>query len=117
MAGQIDSQIEAVVSLTENAARHIKSLQAEQPDHTAKPLRVYVEGGGCAGMQYGMVFDESRPDDLTGDFYGVTVVVDPFSANYVHGAVIDYVSGLNGGFRFSNPKARSTCACGKSFEA
>ena len=74
--------------------------------------------GGCSGMQYGMVFDEKRDDDCSAQFYGVAVLVDPFSANYLRGAVVDFKDELNGGgFKITNPKARQSCGCGKSFEA
>jgi iron-sulfur cluster assembly protein/iron-sulfur cluster insertion protein len=83
-----------------------------------KALRVYIEAGGCSGMQYGMVFDEKRPDDLVNEFYGVSVLVDPLSANYLRGSVVDFADSLNGGgFKISNPNARQSCGCGKSFEA
>jgi iron-sulfur cluster assembly accessory protein len=69
-------------------------------------------------MQYGMVFDERRPDDSAGEIHGVTVLVDAFSADHLQGTVVDYVDALTGGgFKISNPKARHTCGCGKSFEA
>ena len=109
---------ESVVSLTESAATHIQSMMAGETEHAGKTLRVYVEGGGCSGMQYGMVFDEKRDDDIVSEFFGVNVLVDPFSADYVRGAVIDYVDALTGGgFKISNPNARQSCGCGKSFEA
>jgi iron-sulfur cluster assembly protein/iron-sulfur cluster insertion protein len=77
-----------------------------------------VEAGGCSGMQYGMVFDERRPDDLGAEFHGVGVVVDPFSANYMRGSVIDFSDALTGGgFKINNPNAHSNCGCGKSFSA
>ena len=107
-----------VVQVTESAASEIKSMLAKEPEKTGKGLRVYVEAGGCSGMQYGMVFDEMRPDDVTAEFHGVSVVVDPFSANYLRGSVIDFVDSLTGGgFKISNPNARQSCGCGKSFEA
>ena len=69
-------------------------------------------------MQYGMVFDEKRADDHLVDAFGVTVLVDRFSADYLSGAVVDYVDSLNtGGFKISNPNARHSCGCGRSFEA
>jgi len=69
-------------------------------------------------MQYGMVFDEKRDDDFSARFYGVSVLVDPFSANYLRGSVVDFKDELNGGgFKITNPKARQSCGCGKSFEA
>jgi len=107
-----------VVSLTESAANQVKALLARETGNSGKGLRVFVEGGGCSGMQYGMVFDEKREDDLFTEFHGVSVLVDPFSANYLRGAVVDFKDGLNGeGFKISNPKARQSCGCGKSFEA
>jgi iron-sulfur cluster assembly accessory protein len=118
MATHSETQAEPAVSLTASAAEHIKEMLAGQPENAGKLLRVYVEGGGCSGMQYGMVFDEKREDDAVGEFFGVPILVDPFSANYLHGAVIDYVDALTGGgFKISNPNARHSCGCGKSFEA
>ena len=112
------TEIEAAVSLTPSAASQIKSLLAADPDKAGKTLRVYIEAGGCSGMQYGMVFDEQRADDLSAEFDGVSVIVDPFSANYLRGSVVDYVDSLNGGgFKISNPNAKQSCGCGKSFEA
>ena len=110
--------VESVVSLTESAARQIKTMVAEQPENAGKTLRVYVEGGGCSGLQYGLVFDEKRADDLAAEFFGVSVLLDPFSAGYLRGSVIDFKDELNGGgFKISNPNARQSCGCGKSFEA
>lgn len=109
---------ESVVVLTEPAARQIASMLQDDPANAGKSLRVFVEGGGCSGMQYGMVFDEKRDDDLSVELHGVRVVVDPFSANYIGGSVIDFSDALTGGgFKIKNPKAASTCGCGKSFEA
>ena len=108
-------QLEPVVSLTESAANHVKSLLA-QPDNSGKNLRVYVEGGGCSGMQYGLVFDEKRADDFLSEFFSIAVLVDQFSANYLRGAVVDYVDSLTGGgFKITNPNAHQSCGCGKSF--
>jgi iron-sulfur cluster insertion protein len=80
-------------------------------------LRISVVGGGCSGYQYGLDFDkEERMGDLALDFSGVKVVVDPVSAGYLRGTVVDYVTGLNGtGFQFKNPNAKRTCGCGSSF--
>lgn len=108
--------IESVVTVTENAAEQVKTLLA-QPENAGKFLRVYVEKGGCSGMQYAMVFDERRPDDFAGEMHGMTVLVDPFSAKYILGAVVDFSDSLTGGgFKISNPNARQSCGCGKSFE-
>ncbi len=118
METQASPQIEPLVTLTENAALQVKHLQTSQADTAGKILRLYVEGGGCSGMQYGMVFDEKRNDDIESEFFGVPVLVDQFSANYLRGAVVDYVDSLTGGgFKITNPNARQSCGCGKSFEA
>jgi iron-sulfur cluster assembly accessory protein len=109
---------DVVVSLTESAARQVQVLLADEKEGAGKTLRVFVEGGGCSGMQYGMVFDERRDDDLSAQFFGVSVLVDPFSANYLRGSVVDFKDELNGGgFKITNPMARQSCGCGKSFEA
>ena len=112
------STAESIVVLTEPAARQIAAMIESDAANAGKGLRVFVEGGGCSGMQYGMVFDEKRSDDVVAEFHGVSVIVDPFSANYIAGSVIDYSDALTGGgFKIKNPKATSTCGCGKSFEA
>lgn len=113
-----ETQATPVVTLTDNAARQVKSILDSEKENAGKALRVYVEAGGCSGLQYGMTFDEKRPDDLSAEFNGVAVVVDPFSANYLKGSVIDYSDELSGGgFKIKNPNAHSSCGCGKSFEA
>src|SRR2546423_14639756 len=97
--------IEPVVGLTPGAAEEVKSL-LEKPENAGKTLRVYVEKGGCSGMQYSMVFDEKRPDDLASDFHGISVLVDRFSAQYIRGAAVEFSDSLTGGgFKISNPKA------------
>jgi len=109
---------DAVITLTESAARQITSMLADDLENAGKSLRVFVEAGGCSGMQYGMVFDERRDDDLAVEFHGVGVLVDPFSANYLQGSMIDFSDAMTGGgFKIKNPKANSSCGCGKSFEA
>lgn len=111
------STTEPIVTITENAADEVRSL-LEKPENSSKTLRVYVEQGGCSGMQYAMVFDEKRPDDFSAEMHGVSVLVDPFSAQYIRGAVVDFSDSLTaGGFKISNPNARQSCGCGKSFSA
>ena len=80
-------------------------------------LRVSVVGGGCSGYQYNLDFErEPREGDTLIQFDGLAVFIDPVSAGYLRGTVIDFVTGLNGaGFKFSNPNARRTCGCGSSF--
>ena len=109
--------VEPVVSLTENAAGEVKSL-LEKPENAGKTLRVFVEQGGCSGMQYSLIFDEQRPDDVAAQMHGVSVLVDPFSTPCLRGAVVDFSDSLTGGgFKISNPNARQSCGCGKSFTA
>ena len=110
-----DSSI--VVSLTEAAANEVKHLQAVEKEGTGKTLRLYVEKGGCSGLKYSMVFDEKREGDVAAEFFGASVLVDSFSANYLRGCVVDFSESLtDGGFKISNPNARQSCGCGKSFE-
>ena len=112
------TDIESPVSVTESAAEQIKTILAGDPDKQGKALRVFVESGGCSGMQYGMDFDEKREGDYDCQFHGVGVLVDRVSADYLRGAVIDYVDALSGGgFKIKNPLAKQSCGCGKSFEA
>ena len=83
-----------------------------------KPLRVYVEKGGCSGMQYSMTFDEVREGDVVAECDGVNVVVDSFSIDFLKGAVVDHSDDLTGGgFKIRNPNAAHTCGCGRSFES
>lgn len=110
-------KIENVVALTEAAGQEVKNLLS-QPENAGKLFRVYVEQGGCSGMQYGMVFDEQRDGDLLGEQHGITVLVDAFSAQYLRGTQVDFSDALTGGgFKISNPNAKQSCGCGKSFQA
>lgn len=103
------------IILTPRAARQIRTMQAELAA-PAKRLRVLVESGGCSGFQYGMSFDEPKPDDVTCESEGVAVIIDPASLTYLQGSAIDFDDGLHGkGFEIKNPNAQSTCGCGKSF--
>jgi iron-sulfur cluster assembly accessory protein len=111
------NETDPVVTLTENAANQVKSMLAGDEGNLGKILRVYVESGGCSGMQYGLTFDEERSGDIRAEFHGVPVIVDSFSANYLRGSRVDFVDALTGGgFKVLNPNARHSCGCGKSFE-
>ncbi len=118
MATETTTNTEQGVQLTSAAAAEVKSMQANKPEDAGKPLRVYVEKGGCSGMQYSMVFDETRDDDLVVERDGVRVVVDKFSLDFLGGAIVDYSDDLTGGgFKIRNPNAAHTCGCGRSFES
>lgn len=107
---------ESVLQLTPAAVEQVRLIQG-QPENAGKALRVYVEQGGCSGMQYGMTFDEPRDGDLLTDQGGVRAVVDAFSAQYLRGALVDFSDELTGGgFKLTNPNAKQSCGCGKSFE-
>jgi iron-sulfur cluster assembly accessory protein len=105
-----------MLSVSETASSRLLAMMSEkQLDNYA--LRVFVAGGGCSGMQYGMTFDdESREGDNEFVAGGLRVLVDPISASYLMGASIDYVDSLmGGGFKIDNPNAVSSCGCGHSF--
>jgi iron-sulfur cluster assembly protein len=105
------------VILTEKAATQVKKLMAEQTQQVF--LRMGVKGGGCSGLSYSLEFDtEVGKHDKKFDVDGVTVVVDTKSYLYLNGTTLDYVvEGLQGGFTFINPQAKSSCGCGTSFSA
>jgi iron-sulfur cluster assembly protein/iron-sulfur cluster insertion protein len=104
-----------MLTLTSRAARQVIAMHAGQGD-AQKRLRVFVEGGGCSGFQYGMSFDLPKADDKVIETEGVEVLVDPTSLAYLNGTNIDFDDGLHGkGFELKNPNAQSTCGCGKSF--
>ncbi|NUQ02479.1 MAG: iron-sulfur cluster insertion protein ErpA [Anaerolineae bacterium] len=109
---------EATLTVTPAATAMIRTLldQRQIPDYA---LRVFVAGGGCSGLQYGMAFEpEAKDFDAVLEAgSGVRLVVDPTSLMYLQGACIDYVDSLmGGGFRIENPNAVSACGCGNSFK-
>lgn len=106
------------VNLTENAATKVQALM-EQEGGTYEYLRVFVTGGGCSGLSYGMTFEEREEDgDLVVESNGVKILVDEFSKDYLKGMTVDWQESLMGtGFVVNNPNAQSTCACGSSFHA
>jgi len=108
---------QATVTLTGEALSQLKSLMEKEASPELK-LRVFVSGGGCSGLQYGMAFDDSvRPGDEIVEQDGVRVVIDDFSAPYIRGSEIDYVDSLMGaGFTVHNPNAVRSCSCGHSFD-
>lgn len=101
---------------TEAAAAKVGQL-IEQEGNPGLKLRVYIQGGGCSGFQYGFTFDEDLQDgDAQIEKSGVTLLVDPLSVQYLMGAEIDYREDLSGAqFIIRNPNASTTCGCGSSF--
>lgn len=103
---------------TDSAAAKVADLIAEEGNPELK-LRVFVQGGGCSGFQYGFTFDDAvNEDDTAFDKNGVTLLVDAMSFQYLVGAEIDYKEDINGSqFVIKNPNASSSCGCGSSFSA
>lgn len=107
-----------MITLTERAVTELKDLMASQAKQEAA-LRVWVAGGGCSGLSYGMALDDGGPEDGDQTFEqdGVKIYVDGLSLNYMEGASVDYVDDtLGGGFKIENPNATSSCGCGSSFK-
>jgi len=113
----VETRQGAGVVLTERAAVKVRDLMAQEPAGEAEVLRVAIQGGGCGGFEYQLGFDRgSTAEDAEDEFYGVRVVVDPASAQYLKGATIDFVDALTeSGFKVDNPNASGSCGCGHSF--
>ena len=111
-------EMPAPLVFTDAAAAKVKNLIEEEGNSDLK-LRVFVQGGGCSGFQYGFTFDEVvNEDDATMEKNGVTLLIDSMSYQYLVGAEIDYKEDLEGAqFVIKNPNATSTCGCGSSFSA
>lgn len=105
-----------MINLQDSAIQKLKELIAEEGNPDLK-LRIFVQGGGCSGMQYGFTFDEEKnEDDFDLEFDGVGLLVDSMSAQYLQGAKIKYTEDAMGSsFAIENPQAQTTCGCGSSF--
>jgi len=113
-------QPEIAVVITAMAGAEVKKfMDAEGVDPSKGGLRVSVQPGGCSGFKYGLLIeDQPADDDVILEQEGFKVFVDPFSAQYLSGVTIDYVSSMQGsGFTFKNPNATGGCGCGSSFSA
>lgn len=105
-----------MITVSEAAQAKIKDILAEE-NNPALRLRVFVQGGGCSGMQYGFTLDDTQnEDDWDLDINGVHVLVDAMSGGYLQGAEIDYRDeAMGASFTIKNPNAQTTCGCGSSF--
>lgn len=106
------------ITLTERAATELKDLMASQ-EKLDSALRVWVAGGGCSGLTYGMALDdgETEDGDQVFDNGGIRIVIDGLSLQYMDGATVDYVDDMmGGGFKIENPNAVASCGCGSSFK-
>jgi iron-sulfur cluster insertion protein len=111
-----EEEIPSPLVFTDSAANKVQQLIDEEGNPNLK-LRVFVQGGGCSGFQYGFTFDEEvNEDDTSLDKNGVTLLIDSMSYQYLVGAEIDYKEDINGAqFVIKNPNASTTCGCGSSF--
>jgi iron-sulfur cluster insertion protein len=111
-------QMPTIITVTESAAGKIRDLLTEE-GKAESGLRVFVQGGGCSGFQYGLMIEEGGGvGDQQFESNGVRLFVDPVSMSYLKGAEVDFVDTITGGgFTIKNPNATSTCGCGSSFNA
>jgi iron-sulfur cluster assembly protein len=106
-----------MITVTESAVKQLQSILADETDAAGKGLRIFVEHGGCAGLQYGMALDTRKEGDSVVECDGAQIFVDEESAGYLKGSTVDFTDGLSGaGFRIQNPNAVRSCGCGTSFE-
>ncbi len=106
----------SVLTITPTAAEKVRELLEQENDPTLA-LRIFVAGGGCSGLQYGMTLDEEQDGDTLIEQSGIKVLVDEMSLGYINGSQVDYVDSLMGaGFTVNNPNAVSSCGCGHSFK-
>lgn len=105
-----------MITISESAVAKIQDILAEENNPSLK-LRVFVQGGGCSGFQYGFTLDDTQAeDDWDLDISGVHILVDSMSGSYLQGAEIDYKDDVMGSsFSIKNPNAQTTCGCGSSF--
>ena len=106
-----------MITVTASAAEKLTSAMEQKGLDNSHGLRVFVQEGGCGGMQYGMTFDGNpHEDDEIYEQHGLKVIVDPTSLFYIEGSSIDYVDNLmGGGFHIDNPQAVNSCGCAGSF--
>lgn len=105
----------SIISMTPAAAGKVRELLAQENDPSLG-LRIFVAGGGCSGLQYGMTLDEAQEGDSVIEQEGFKILVDEMSVSYIDGSEVDYVDSLMGaGFTVNNPNAVSSCGCGHSF--
>ena len=114
-----DYIVESIITITPKAAENLKKLIAEENKGTEIPqtagLRLYVQGGGCSGFQYGLMIEkEPNKNDNVFESNPIKIFIDPISISYVRGAEVDFTED-GGGFAIKNPHAKSTCGCGQSF--
>ncbi len=106
-----------MVTLTPNAVAKIKELTSSDPQAAGKSLRILLEEGGCSGYQYGFSYSDKKENDQVLSSDGISVLIDPDSAERLKGSVIDYKTDFGSeGFAIENPNVKKSCGCGKSVE-
>ncbi len=107
-----------MITLTENAQKAINRF-IKGADTPVEGLRISVTGGGCSGLQYGMVLEEAaKADDTVVEVGSLRIFIDPYSAPMLKGITVDFLDSMEGsGFKFENPNASASCGCGNSFSA
>lgn len=104
------------LDLTPKALERVKVIM-QKPENSGKALRIFVFGGGCAGLNYGMAAGFVKPDDFIVESDGCKIVVDPKSMSFLNGMQVDYYETIqSSGFKFNNPNAVASCGCGLSFK-
>ena len=113
---QPQTQSGKLITITEKAAEKISEFMKEEKE-SPQFLRIYVQGGGCSGLSYGMGFEsKAEEDDIVIEESGVKVLVDTYSQEHLKGANVDYIESLMGsGFKINNPNVTKSCSCGSSF--
>lgn len=116
LGGTMPPPTEVNLTITPSAREQLLKLRAQAQAET-KGLRLFVQGGGCSGLTYGMQFDDAGEGDQVLDVGdGLKVIIDPASAPVLNGVTVDFLLSLEAsGFKIKNPNAKSTCSCGKSF--
>lgn len=105
-----------MIEISERAVDKVRFYAGTMPEAEGKELRIFVQGGGCSGFQYGFTFDDHQDGDTVVEAGGVKVLVDPMSLPYLSGAKVDFVEDMRGsGFVVDNPNASRSCGCGHSF--
>jgi iron-sulfur cluster assembly accessory protein len=105
-----------VLNVTDRAVEKVKAFASKMPEAAGKSLRVFIQGGGCSGFQYGFTFDDQTPNDHVLPVKEISVLVDRTSATKLNGATVDWIEDFRGaGFAVENPNAMASCGCGKSF--
>jgi len=104
------------LKLTDKAIQKVITFSTGNKEAEGKHLRIYVQGGGCSGFEYGFTFDDLREDDQVLEFGSIKVLLDPISLPYLDGSTVDYLEDFRGsGFSVQNPNASGSCGCGHSF--